>query len=368
MAASDRERRTLPPTPKKKRESRQEGKIARSQDLAGWAVLLVAVFAMGPLFRLVSSSILGVFVQASRVMAHPDKGMALAVFENGLKVFAEVGLAIAGAFMAVAILVNVGQVGFVFASKAAMPKLSRIDPRQGLRRIFSLTGLWQMVKTFSKVAVISLIAYNILSGVAHTVVGSSPVDLEPVLVYAGQSVTEIARDVGFLMLAVAAADYLFQRRRVNQQIRMTREEFKDEMRQTEGDPITRRRIRRQQVKMSRLRMMAAVARADVVITNPTHVAVALTYNQKTHVAPKVVAKGEGYMALMIKDEAFKVGVPVVEDPPLARALHSACEVDDVIPRELYMAVAHLLAFVYSLSHDARLLGVAFRRPVSSMAL
>ncbi len=366
MAVGDKSRRTLAPTAKKKKDSRKEGKIARSQDLGGWVALFASTLLLGPFLHFMETNVLGVMSQTVSVMGHPDKGMALGDLDNGLKVFIESALIIGAIFAAIAMFVNVSQVGFVFATKAAKPNFSRINPKEGIKRVFSSAGVWQGLKTFGKIILIALVAYKEISGVAHTVIGSTPASLAPLLAYIGQAIISIIRDVALLGLVISVADYAFQRRRVNQSLRMTREEFREEMRQVEGDPTTRARIRRQQIRMSRLRMMAAVARADVVITNPTHVAVALKYDRSSFMAPKVVAKGEGEMARSIKEEAFRVGVPVVEDPPLARAINKACEIDDIIPRELYMAVAHLLAFVYSLSSDARLLGVAFSRTTTSL--
>ncbi len=366
MPPGDKASRTLPPTAKKKKDSRKEGKIAKSQDLAGWVALFASTLMLGPILHYMETNILGVMGQSVSVMGHPDQGAALADLDNGLRVFIEAALIIGAVFMAIALFVNVSQVGFVFATKAARPKLSRLSPKEGIKRIFSSSGLWLGVKTFGKIVVIAFVAYKTIDSVAHTVIGSQPASLAPLLAYMGQTIIGIIRDIALLGLVFSIADYAVQRRRVNQSLRMTRQEFRDEMRQTEGDPGIRRRIRRQQIRLSRMRIMAAVAKADVVITNPTHVAVALKYDRATFMAPQVVAKGEGEMARAIKEEAFRVGVPVVEDPPLARAINKACEIDDIIPRELYMAVAHLLAFVYSLSSDARLLGVAFSRPSSSL--
>lgn len=368
MAYGDKERKTLPPSAKKRREARKQGRVSKSPEITAWIVMLAVTIVIGPLFSFLKTQVFDVFGEVTHIASHPDQGQALAAFEHGLAVYARAALTVTGIFAIVAIIANVAQVGFVFASKAARPKFSRLNPISGLKNRFSLNSLWQGLRMFLKVAVVGYVAYRVLDGVAHTVTGAQPVTLEPVLAYIGQTVVQLVRVVTIFALALAALDYMFQRYRLRRSLMMTREEMKEEMRQMEGDPVNRRRIRAQQYKLSRLRMLAAISRADVVITNPTHVAVALKYERNAYLAPKVIAKGEGYLALSLKEEAFKVGVPVVEDPPLARAIHAACDVDDIIPRELYMAVAHLLAFVYSLTPDARLLGVAFRRPVSAMAL
>jgi flagellar biosynthetic protein FlhB len=161
------------------------------------------------------------------------------------------------------------------------------------------------------------------------------------------------RFIGVLALVIAGADYFFQRRTYQQKLRMTKQEVKDERRQSDGSPEVRRAMRSKARRFTRMHIMAAVANADVVVTNPTHYAVAIAYDRKNDRAPRVVAKGAGYIAAGIKEHARSCGVVIVENPPLARSLHASCEVDDIVPPRLYAAVARLLAFVYSLSPTAR---------------
>jgi len=183
----------------------------------------------------------------------------------------------------------------------------------------------------------------------------------------GEAVLGLVRNVALAGLAMGAMDYLLARRRWLSGLRMTRQEVRDELRQSDGDPNIRARIRQAQRRLSRQRMMAEVARAHVVAVNPTHYAVALRYDAGVAAAPRLVAKGTDQVALRMREIALSNGVPVVEDPPLARAVHAACEIDDVIPSHLYLAVARLLAFVYSLPPLARGATVTHSTPAASLA-
>ncbi len=311
---------------------------------------------------------MGLMGMVHRVMSHPDQGDAIKVFEYGLGTFLAVIAPLAVGMLVLGILVNIAQVGFVFSPKAAAPKWSKINPKNGLKRLFSIKGVWEGGKSFSKIFVVAIVCYFTMNSVIHTVIGARPVNLEPLLAFTGSKLVSMARSVALAGLVIAGADYIYQRHSINTSLKMTRQEAKDEARQSEGDPIIKGRIRREAYRLSRLRMLAAVAQADVVITNPTHVAVALKYEKDKFKAPVVVAKGADEVAMRIKEEAFLHGIAVIEDPPLARAVHAACELGDAIPKELYVAVARLLAFVYSLTSEAKGLGVAHRRAFSEMGL
>lgn len=173
------------------------------------------------------------------------------------------------------------------------------------------------------------------------------------LAAAASTLANLMRLIGALALALAGIDYYFQRRTYQQELRMSKQEIKDEQRESDGSPEMRRAIRTRARRLSRQRMMAAIATADVVVTNPTHFAVAIAYDRDTDRAPRVVAKGADFNAMAIKERARACNVAIVENPALARALHASCEIDDVVPPQLYAAVAQLLAFVYTLSPAAR---------------
>lgn len=304
--------------------------------------------------------------EGSSVMAHPTPAGALALLESGLGTMLELALPIVGTLAAVAIFANVAQVGFLFASEAAKPTLSRVSPKAGLKRLFSANSLWELLKQLAKLVLLVFITYRSVRGIEQHVVPSEPVDMGPMLSYAASQILAMVRDISLVGLVVGLADYAYQRRRVNQTLKMTKQEIKEEARHTDGDPLVRQAIRRKQASLSRIRMMAAVAGADVVVTNPTHYAVALRYEPGVGRAPRVVAKGAGEVALRIRAQAQEHGVPVVEDPPLARAIYGACEIGTQIPEQLYMAVARLLAFVFTLPAMVRNSGIVQRRATTAL--
>jgi flagellar biosynthetic protein FlhB len=256
----------------------------------------------------------------------------------------------------VAVAIAFGQVGLRFTPKALRFQFSRISPKSGLQRLFSMQGVWTLGKTLSKMAALAGIGYLVLSQLIHSVLGDSTLPLPTTLSTASSTVIDLMRDIGVLALVIAGADYAFQRRSYQQDLRMTKQEVKDERRQSDGSPELRRAQRRKARRLSRMHMMAAVATAQVVVANPTHFAVALAYDREKDRAPRVVAKGVDVLAAEIRDRARLHGVPIVVNPPLARSLHASCEIDDTVPPQLYGAAARLLAFVYALTPTARAFG------------
>jgi flagellar biosynthetic protein FlhB len=358
--------RTEKPTAKRRKEARQEGRVARTPELAGWLGILVITSLLPTVLRSATGRVTGVVGQVSQVIARPTPAAALAVFESGLTQTFDILLPVVGLLGVLALVANVAQVGFLFATKAAAPTLSRLNPLEGIRRLFSPATVWQLVKELGKLLLVGLFAYRTIDGMVQHLVGTPPVGLGPVLTYTGGELLGLVREVAAGGLVLAIGDYAYQRHRTNKALKMTKQEVKDELRQQQGSPEVKRALRRKARSLTRMRMMAAVAGADVVVTNPTHYAVALRYEPLSGAAPRVVAKGADLVALRIREEAHRHGVPVVEDPPLARAVHAACEVDDLVPRELYVAVARLLAFVFTLPVAVRGSGVVHRRLVSSM--
>jgi flagellar biosynthetic protein FlhB len=284
----------------------------------------------------------------TEAMAHPGVGTAVGVLSRGLETAALAALPILLVGGAVAVVIAVGQVGLRFTPKALRFQFSRISPKAGLSRLFSGQGLWTLGKTLLKMGVLAIVGYFILHGLMHAVLGDSTLPLPVTLSAAASTVVDLMRFIGVLALVIAGADYFFQRRTYQ-----TKQEVKDERRQSDGSPEVRRAMRSKARRFTRMHVMAAVANADVVVTNPTHYAVAIAYDRQNDRAPRVVAKGAGYVAAGIKEHARNCGVVIVENPPLARSLHASCEVDDIVPPQLYAAVARLLAFVYSLTPTAR---------------
>ena len=343
--------RTEQATPRRREESRKKGQVARSPEVAGAAALLAGLLALRAFGPWMLDCLRQVSVDA---LGHPflreTSGNAL------LARLLPLGLAAAKMMLPVmacccvgAIAAGLLQSGFVYSGQPLVPDLQRINPLAGARRLFSLRGLGELVKSLLKLGLLMAVAYDYLRDRAGELSGLSALGGMEAAGRVGGMIWELMLRMTLVLALIAAADYLFQRRLFEQSIRMTKQELKEEFRRTEGDPLVKSRLRRRQQQIARGRMMQQVAQATVVVTNPTHVAVALRYEPKETPAPVVLAKGIRLVAERIKEEARRHAVPVVEDPPLARALYKTVEVGEVVPADLYQAVAQIIAFVYRLS-------------------
>jgi len=244
---------------------------------------------------------------------------------------------------AVGVATATAQGGLFVATKALKPQWSRLNPLQGAKRLLGPHALWEGAKMLAKSALVTVFVWRAVDALMPVLGGLVPVSAA--LDLASAAALGLVRDVAAAGLLFAVADYAVQRRRIGKQVKMTKKEVRDEHRQTEGDPHVRSALRGRMLAAARSRMMAAVPKADVVVVNPTHVAVALRYEPERG-SPRVVAKGAGAVAARIREVAEQSRVALVQDVPLARALHASCEVGQAIPPELYQAVAQVLAFVY----------------------
>jgi flagellar biosynthetic protein FlhB len=350
---ANKSERTERSTPKHKKEMREKGSVARSQELGGWASTLLIVSLLPWLGGLAANRISAFALITTQTMGHPSIGGAVSLLGHGLATaaFAALPILLIGGVFAIAIAV--AQVGLRFTPQALRVQGSRLSPKAGLSRMVSVEGAWTLGKTVLKMVILAVVGYLILHSLVVSVLGGATLPLQATLSASSTTIVSLLRLIGVLALAIAAVDYYFQRRKHQQDLRMTKQEIRDEYRQSEGNPETRRALRSRARSISRMHMMAAVSHADVVVTNPTHFAVAIAYNRSEDRAPRVVAKGADYNAMLIREHARSCGVVIVQNPPLARALHKSCEVNDVVPPTLYGAVARLLALVYSLSPSAR---------------
>jgi len=354
-----REDRTEKATPKHRKRAREKGQVARSHDLGGSVVVIAGLLMIsitGP--QVVSAGagvfrdMLGEIPQAGGATSGAGlEGLMHATLSTVLLAVAP----IAGACLAAGVLAGVAQVGFRPTPQALKPDFRRINPASGFKNLVGPNALFEALKTVAKVAVVGAVAALALlpglTGLASQV-GISPAALGEL---AGSSALAVAQHAAFAYLLVGLIDYAWKRHRHEQQLKMTKQEVKDEVRQYGVSAEVRAALRRRAMQAARARMMAAVPEADVVVTNPTHFAVALKYDGK-RIAPEVVAKGKDLIALQIKRVAEEHDVPVIANPPLARALHSSVEIGQVIPEELYAAVAQVLAFVYRLAGRRRMTG------------
>lgn len=340
MASS--EEKTEAPTAKKKKESRKEGQVPRTQEFGGWLTLL----ALGLLLDLAAGREIRALMElmsfSLRSIGEADPEQAMETLGKGLMHVLVVLVVLGSAVMVIGVLSAVAQGGFYLATKSVQPKFSKLNPVPGAKRMFGTQALWEGAKVVVKSSVVAIICYSAIRAVLPLIGGLVPASTT--LEIGHDRIVTLLRVVAVVGLVMAAADYAFQRRKVGKQVRMTKHEVKQENKQAEGDPLIKSAIRSRQLAAARSRMMVDVQTADVVLVNPTHVAVALRY-QPDGGAPRVVAKGAGAVAAKIRERAEEARVPLVRDVPLARALHSSCQVGQEIPLELFAAVAQVLAFV-----------------------
>jgi flagellar biosynthetic protein FlhB len=354
MADQDR---TEKATPKHRREARKKGQVARSQDLGGSLVLIAGLLALsitGP--RIVDSGA-ATFREILGEIAHSGRATSAAglseLMHSALSTIALTVAPVAGACVLAGVATGVAQVGLRPTPQALKPDFSRINPASGLRNLVGPNAIFEVIKALVKVAIVGAVAALALipglEGLASQV-GISPVALGLIF---GERALGIAQHAAFAYLLVGLVDYGWKRYQNEKKMRMTKQQVKDEARHYGVSAEVKAALRRRQMQAARARMMAAVPSADVVVTNPTHFAVALAYDG-SRTAPEVVAKGQDLIAAQIRRIAEENDVPIVSDPPLARALHSSTEIGQVIPQELYAAVARVLAFVYRLAGRKRL--------------
>jgi len=250
--------------------------------------------------------------------------------------------------MFVGIVANVLQVGWLVTTKPLQPKFSNLNPLKGVKRLLSMQSIVNLVKSLAKMGVLIVAIYMIISREIEHIPDLALMPMAESLIYLGNLAIDMGITIGVLFLFIALADVVYTRFKHTKDLKMTRQEVKDEYKQTEGDPHIKGRIKSKMMEMSMRRMMQEVPKADVVITNPTHYAVAIKYDKDVSEAPRVVAKGVDFAARKIKDKAKENNVHIVEDKQLARTLYATVDIGQAIPPELYQAVAEILAFVYKL--------------------
>jgi flagellar biosynthetic protein FlhB len=341
-------------SPKRREEARKQGQVARSPEVPSAAILLACTL----LFYFCSGGMLERMMDLTRLTLREcgttsvSLGTVDALFWGwAWKLF----LIMAPLMLTVVIagfLSNYLQIGFIFSPEAMAPKFEKIDPLKGFQRLFSLRSLVELAKSILKMTVIAVIVWFTLKDEIDNLIPLMDDTLMGILVYTGKVTFRIMITTCWVLIVLALLDYLYQRWEYEKGLRMSRQEVKDEYKQSEGDPIIKARIRRIQREAARKRMMANIPKADVVITNPTHLAVAIQYDADKMYAPTVVAKGAGYVADKIKEIALASKVPVIENKPVAQLLYKTVDVDRAIPEDLYRAVAEILAYVYGLKERA----------------
>ena len=348
---SDQEK-TEQATPKRLQEMREKGQVAKSREVPSAAILIASLL----IFYFLGSAMIKDFMElmewsfANSARFELQSGnfnwMLLELFRRGLKIVAPLFVAL----VVVGLLSNIVQVGFLFSTKAIAPKFSKLDPLKGFGRMVSKQALVELIKSLFKIAVVGCVTYFTVKDELNQIIPLMDKEIWSIMTYIGSVCFKILLRTCWVLIVLAVIDYVFQKWDFMQEAKMTKQEVKDEFKQREGDPLIKSRVRQAQREMAKRRMMEAVPNADVVITNPTHLAIALEYNTQNMSAPQLTAKGSRLMAERIKAIAQENNIPIVENKPLARALFKGVEIGQEIPAIFYKAVAEVLSYVYQLKN------------------
>ncbi|MFJ7638577.1 flagellar biosynthesis protein FlhB [Peribacillus sp. NPDC097264] len=335
-------------TPKKRQDSKKKGQVAKSQDV-NTSVNLITVFSvlllMGPYMYNHLLSLMKKYLQNFTMADFSEEGMQVILLE----ILVEMGLVLGPVFLAAVvagILANVMQIGFMFSTESIQFKLEKLDPIKGFKRIFSMRAIVELLKSILKISFVGFVAFYVLWNRMEEIMILSQISVADAMATLADITIKVGYYAAVALLFIALLDYMYQKYDFEKNIRMSKQDIKDEYKNSEGDPLIKSKIRQKQRQMAAQRMMQEVPNADVVITNPTHFAIALKYDENEAEAPFVVAKGVDFVAQKIKYIAKENDVVMVENRPLARSLYDQAEVGQAIPEEFFKAVAEILAFVY----------------------
>ncbi|MCS5542808.1 MAG: flagellar biosynthesis protein FlhB [SAR324 cluster bacterium] len=351
MAEQEGQEKTEVPTEKKRRESREEGQVAFSKELSSAALLAGIVLTLVATSPIILDAMRQLMSQIFRDLAQSEELSIDSIFTLSgeiLSIILPAFAPFAAVIIFVGIFASVLQVGVLITFKAIAPKFNKISPLTGLKRLFSSQSLADFLKSMAKLIIVGFVGYLTYIDKITELNGLSVSTPESILIYNFTVVAEVAGKIVLALVAIAIFDYFYQRWHHEQQLMMTKQEVKDETKQTEGDPQLKARIRQIQREMSNARMMQEVPKADAVIVNPTHFSVAILYDRDVMTAPEVIAKGADHLALRMRTVARENNVPILERPELARDLYANVEIGDDIPERFYKAIAEILAFVYRL--------------------
>jgi flagellar biosynthetic protein FlhB len=340
--------RTEEATPKRRQDARKKGTVAKSVELTNALVLLSMLGALPFISEKLGQEMMkGMNMGLRQFPTSAEPGEMGRHFMNLLQPIMLAFMPLLLIAMVVGVAANFAQVGFVLSTESINPSLSKINPFKGLKRMFSMHAGMEGFKSVVKCTIFTYLSYQVLAANWGSLVNLSMASPHGALAVIGDILKTIFLRIAFAWLVLAALDYFFQRKQVEKQLKMTKEEVKQEFKQNEQSPEIKAAMAQKRRRLVKGRMAQAVKTADVIITNPTHFAVALKYDRATMFAPQVVAKGADHLAFRIRELAKESGVAIVPNPPLARQLYKKCEVGDFVPRELFQAVAEVLAYVMS---------------------
>lgn len=340
--------KTEEPTDKRRADARKKGQVGRSQEISGAFVLLTGFFLLKLLGASIAQDIEAYTIQIyGHLNQTVDTETVMQLFIDAALVLIKTAFPVMLSIMLIGLGINLFQVGINFTMEPLEFKLDNLNPINGFGRIFSKRSLVELLKSLLKILIIGAFLYSFLSDEVMHMPEFIYLDLGSSMARMGELIFSLAFQIIAVYLVMAVADYAYQKWQTTQDLKMSKEDIKEEMKQTEGDPQIKGKIRQKQRQMAMARMMKEVPKADVIVTNPTHFAVALQY-EKGMQAPKVIAKGQDLVAQRIKQIAREAKVTIVENKPLARALYASVEIGGSVPPELYQSVAEVLAYVYRL--------------------
>ncbi|MFD1862082.1 flagellar biosynthesis protein FlhB [Planococcus chinensis] len=337
-------------TPQKRQESKRKGQVAKSAELPSAMIMIGGILLLSFLGSWMLDQVLAIYrINFTEYITWDwtEKNVRT-LFEgmtmNAMKLMAPM----MGAAIVFGILGNFIQVGAMFTTDPLKMKLDRLDPIQGAKRIFSVRALVELAKSLLKISIIGFAAFTVLWGEKEELFLLSQKSLTESLSFIGGLVLKLGITASIILLVLAILDYMYQKYEFEKNIRMSKQDIKDEYKKSEGDPLIKQKIKERQRSMSMNRMIQDLPNADVLITNPTHYAIAIQYDAETMEAPKVIAMGKDHLALKIKEKAKELDIVIMENKPLARALYAQVEVGDSVPEDLFLAVAEVLAYIYRL--------------------
>jgi flagellar biosynthesis protein FlhB len=354
MAEESFDDKTEAPTDKRRNETRQKGNVAKSTEINSVLVLIVGILMLkffGPwMMKQMGGHMYEMFQSISNTAMDQQRvtDLTIKALVTTLWVLAPVACGI----MFIGIIANVAQVGFLFTAEPLIPKLDKIDPVAGFKRLISMRSLVETVKNIVKLFIIGWVAYLTLAAAFPKMMMLADASVGTIFAFAAETTYDIFMRVALVLAILAVLDYAYNRYDHEKKLKMTKQEVKDEHKQMEGDPKVKARIKSMQREIARRRMMQEVPKATVVVTNPTYIAIALRYEPSENDSPVVVAKGKRLIAARIKQVAIENGIPIVEDKPLARGMYDKVVVGFPIPADFFAAVAEIMAYVYRLTHKA----------------
>jgi len=338
-------------TPKKKSDSRKKGQVAKSQEIPS-AFILIFTFAsfsmLGSYYKTHFMNLYKGLLLSDWLLLEVTPGNLSKYFTSILFEMFLLLLPLFAIVMIIGIVGNIAQFGFLLTGEPLQPKLSKLNPIQGFKKIFSMKSVVEFAKSIFKVVIIATVVYSILSNKMEIILSLSMHSISDVFAFAASLVVQLGVTVGAVLVVLAILDLMYQKYEHAKSLKMSKQDIKDEHKKAEGDPLIKGKIREKQRRMAIMRMMQEIPNADVVITNPTHYAVVLKYDSSNMDAPKIVAKGVDHLALRIREVAKEHNIITMENKPLARALYSQAEIGESIPADLFQAVAEVLAYVYKL--------------------